>query len=755
MLYYIQMKRFVCLLLAISSHILCVPYTLAQDVELDELAQLRDRALYYEADITQREQLQGQRWLIVPYVNSWLEAISINHILLRVHDSQPFDGDVLVRWTYPTHTLYDKVADYKALMDTIDYEAWHTTLFPYNTNTPATFTDHFINNIHCECHDYHAADGRGSITRCDGHVVTGTHSQFTNDKVFLDRLARGSSFREPPHRAIFARAYASLNTAVEDLISRILISDTDIQEHTLREWQRQILNQFQAQYLRIRQPTRPDDLHHIYGYPPGSWFSTMEKVVKPLQHLFTFTVSDKSRGNIVATCRNYYVAKAIQMLSSQHNYYERVIQPRLLVHTELVQRIHNVLKPAHIPTDLSQKWAYFYILPKVHKDPIKWRPIVAAHNCSTTASNRVLAAILRLTLSTLQEKYTVEFKNTGIRKLWMIENSLEFILTRPSRIDNIFSSDINSMYTNLNQEFVIDAVTREIYNAAIHSNSRCIRVKVHDTAYGNRVDTATWSPCDIRVFRSKIAIYSIHDIPSLIKFVVHHVYFTVGNALFHQTQGIPMGGNASPFLANIALLHLERSYVDNNPETQLQHKIYRYLDDYCIVNYPDFELTHIYREIYPEYTGVVLVRNEVPLEQNILTKTHFLDLSIWVTNVPRTVYTSLYDKRLAFGFHIIKFPHEQSNTYTPQARATFFTEVVRLYRINTHAEYFIHNVVDLAIYCIANNGFQPLTLIIQFMRFLTRIRQHNHLLPNDTTIKYLRQTFIRGVLHLARFPIPM
>jgi hypothetical protein len=746
----------VLLSMMIYALVVYIPSTRAQDDEVDELtlsAQLRDHALYYQADNHQGQ--ESQRWLIIPYVNGWLEAISINSILLRVRDYQPFEGEVLVRWTYPTNTLHDRVTDYKALLDTIDYDAWYHALFPYDTNTPTAFTEHFISNTHCPCHDFHAADGRSNINRCDSHIVTGTHSQFTDDKVFLDRLARGSGFREPPHRAVFARAYASLDTAVDDMILRIQYSsDNNVDEHALREWKRHVLTRFHSQYMRIRQPTRPDDLHHIYTYPPGSWFSTMENVVKPLQHLLTFTVSDKSRGNMVATCRNYYVAKAVQMISQQ-NYYEQVIQPSSDIYLEIVQRIHNILKPAHIPNDLSEKWAYFYILPKVHKHPIKWRPIVAAHNCSTTASNRVLAAILRLTLSSLQEKYTLELKNTGKRKLWMIENSLEFVLTRPSRIDHIFSSDINSMYTNLNQDFVIDAVTREVYNAAIYSNSRCIRVKIHDTTYGNRVDTASWSDCNIRVFRSKIAIYSIYDVPSLIRFVVRYVYFTVGNALFHQTKGIPMGGNASPFLANLALLYLEHSYVDNHPETQLQHKVYRYLDDYCIVNYPDFELTHVYREVYPEYTGVVLVRNEVHLEPNILTATNFLDLNIWVTNIPRTVYISLFDKRLAFGFHIIKFPHEQSNTYTPQARATFFTEVVRLYRINTHTQYFLQNTVDLAIYCITNNGFQPLALIIQFMRFLNRIRHHNHLLPNDTTIQHLRHAFITGVLRLARFQIPM
>ena len=347
-------------------------------------------------------------------------------------------------------------------------------------------------------------------------------------------------------------------------------------------------------------------------------------------------------------------------------------------------------------------------------------------NCTTTFANRVLSAALRLTLTTLQKKFTLEFESTGIRKLWIIENSLEFILTRPDHIRHIFSSDINSMYTNLDQAFVIRAVTREIENAAHHMSVRCMKVRLHTTSYGNQRDLAIWSDCNNQQLRFKQGLYTLNQIHNLLHFVVKNVYFTVGSALFRQVQGIPMGGNASPFLANLALVHLEHTYVELNPNTTLQHSIFRYLDDFAVVNHPDFALDYIYRTIYPNFTGIQLIPN-IPKRprENVLTETQFLDLDIWVTlpcnTSPSTVFISLHDKRFAFGFHVIKFPHLDSDVYTPQSRTTYFTELVRLYRINTHSYWFMQNVLDLTAYCIRHNGFEPMNLLVQFVKFTGRI----------------------------------
>ena len=591
-------------------------------------AQTRDRDLFYTSPTPLNPTGVIEQWLIVPFVNSWLEHIHLASILHNLQTFQPFPGRVVLRWTYPTPTLQTRLSDYKQLVQGIDYDFWETLLLPHGLLTLPAHSHNVMVNTPCPCHDFHAADGVSQVNRCDGHVVSGNQEHITSDRTFLDRLNRGSSFREPACKPNFKIALASLSSALEDLISSIFLHDqTNIAWISLVQWQTLVLDHFGAAYLQLSDTdvsSRPFNLH-------GNWFNTLDKTVLPLQRIFTFTVADKSRGNMVATCRNFYVATLVHSIASQPTFYNRIAPPFSLVHDDLLGRMIGVLHNGNLPSIREELWAYFYILPKLHKTPTTWRPIVAAHNCSTTTANRVLSAALRLVLSTLQRKYAAEFQATGLRKLWLIENSLEFVLTRPEHIRHIFSSDINSMYTNLDQTFVINAVSLEILNAANHVSTTYVKVRLHTTKYGNQVDSAVWSNSRAQL-RLGEGLYSLHQLNRLLDFVVKHVFFKVGNALFRQTQGIPMGGNSSPFLANLALLHLERTFVEKYPNTTLQHSIFRYLDDFAVVNHPEFAQISVYKLVYPDSTGIQLISNTPKHPRpNTLTETQFLDLDIWVT----------------------------------------------------------------------------------------------------------------------------
>ena len=380
---------------------------------------------------------------------------------------------------------------------------------------------------------------------------------------------------------------------------------------------------------------------------------------------------------------------------------------------------------------------------------------MAAHDCVTTIPNRVLATILKLVFNTIKTHLLEEFRVTGVRKLWVIENSLEFVLSRPENIDHVFSSDINSMYTELDPHFVEVAVGQEVHFAFQISGFQCVLTRIYDTPAGNHKDTAFWSPCNVPLNRQRMAVYTIAQIRALTTFVLYNVYFTLGTALFKQLHGLPMGGNSSPFLANLALMHRERIFVTQNPTTPLQHQVFRYLDDFCVVNHPGFADPGVYSLIYPAYTGIVLEVNHVPLTPDILTHAHFLDLDIWVTKNPKVVYISLFDKRVHFEFDIHKFPDILSNMCPSQITTTFYTELVRLYRINTHSAQFLENVFTLTAYCLQERGYDTMTLTVYFFRFLRRIQGRNHLLPwaLDPTYTILAVQFMQFLANLLLQPV--
>ena len=184
----------------------------------------------------------------------------------------------------------------------------------------------------------------------------------------------------------------------------------------------------------------------------------------PLQRTLTLMLAAKARGNMVAVCRNHYCAQPTSFIL-RGNFYQRVLTSKERIHSHITQWMANVLPQAHMPAaeePINPQFAYLYILPKLHKQSIAWRPIVAACNCVTTIPNRALATMLRLVCNTIKAPLVEEFQLTGVRKLWVIENSLEFVLSRPEQIDHIFSSDITNMYSELDQQFVAGAVDQEV-----------------------------------------------------------------------------------------------------------------------------------------------------------------------------------------------------------------------------------------------------------------------------------------------------
>ena len=305
-----------------------------------------------------------------------------------------------------------------------------------------------------------------------------------------------------------------------------------------------------------------------------------------------------------------------------------------------------------------------------------------------------------------------------------MENSLEFVLSRPDYITHIFTSDVDSMYSSLNQEFIYNAVSEEIAFVFHIHGARGIKVHIQP-GNNNNGDSASFVTKRAPTYLH--GEYTFKHLQALLHCAINTYYMSVGNANFKQLRGIPMGGAASPHLANLALVHLEKAYVTAHPDTAFQHNVWRYMDDFAIVNSPTFQ--DLYRDIYPEYSGVVLVPNVLPPDPSLLTQAHFLDMHIFVPVDAQEVHITLYDKRMNFPFTIHKFPHVSSNFCIQQTHGVFFSELVRIYRINTHFKGFLKNVSMLYLYCVQSRGFSPKRIYILIWKFIRRIEGRNRYGP--------------------------
>ena len=174
-----------------------------------------------------------------------------------------------------------------------------------------------------------------------------------------------------------------------------------------------------------------------------------------------------------------------------------------------------------------------------------------------------------------------------------------------------------------------------------------------------------------------------HFTQTTLKVAVKHLilscFFVVGNMLFIQGIGIPMGIDPAPFWANIYLYTYESKYIDNltknnsSKDNKIRarkfHATSRFIDDLCPLN-DGGEFGKSFQEIYSK-------EMELKAEHEGEHAT-FLELDITILN--RIFVYKLFDKRDDFPFSIVKMPFLSSNIPYNIFYNTILSEILRIAR---------------------------------------------------------------------------
>ena len=132
----------------------------------------------------------------------------------------------------------------------------------------------------------------------------------------------------------------------------------------------------------------------------------------------------------------------------------------------------------------------------------------------------------------------------------------------------------------------------------------------------------------------------------MIDYPMDNIYIKIGNHLFPQCNGIPMGTNCAPALANSFLYSYEveflRSMKKSNKELAKDFNLTsRYTDELMRIN--NLRFRQFLKDIYPEEPVV----SETPESTNVVS---CLDLLIDISN--GDLVCSIFDKKDAFDFDI-------------------------------------------------------------------------------------------------------
>ena len=198
---------------------------------------------------------------------------------------------------------------------------------------------------------------------------------------------------------------------------------------------------------------------------------------------------------------------------------------------------------------------------------------------------------------------------------------------------NFFSTakhfDFSTLYTSIPHASLKHALTTLIREAYRVRDNTFLVVDSRGNAY--------WSDIPSRAF-SKRSITE-DKLVEYVEYLVDNIYVSIGNRVYRQCVGIPMGTDCAPLLANLFLFYYEYKYMKNLMKNEIWvarkfNNTMRYIDDLLTLNNNRFECA--IDDIYPP---------ELQLKKttDCPTALSYLDVMITIDN---GIYsTVVYDKR--------------------------------------------------------------------------------------------------------------
>ena len=177
--------------------------------------------------------------------------------------------------------------------------------------------------------------------------------------------------------------------------------------------------------------------------------------------------------------------------------------------------------------------------------------------------------------------------------------------------------------------------------------------------------------------------FTKQSLKEALAFLIEKCFFTVGNLVFKQDVGIPMGIDPAPFWANLFLYFFESKFIKElislSPKrAHLYNNTGRFIDDLCAIN-DGGDFKKAFKSIYPKEL-------DLKLEHEGIHAT-FLDLDITIRD--GVFVYKLFDKRDQFPFFIVRMPFLCSNIPSSIFYGATFSEFLRIGRCSLRMEDFI------------------------------------------------------------------
>ena len=555
--------------------------------------------------------------------NKGLEFIKLNSILnnndIRNHLPDPLKEDEVPSPVYNlSNTIRNKIFNYKDTVNSININ--DKLSYGTNINTCDCATSMFKNQHH-------------------GHILTGDLRIIENNKL-RKIVSKGPNYREPK-TLNWKKCKDNINLGINTLIDGKLSSVKNVTKDSLTPWKNAVMDKVDQNISALKTKLKLSKSNPVLKQ------TEVIEYLKELHKKFVLVPIDKASNNVAIICKKYYVEvilKEIGVIGKSNPTYHITDMPS----NEIVH--NNCEYSKHLGFTLTEKekiLPIMYWLPKMHKNPVGFRFIIASKLCSTKQISKSVSNVFKLIYTQIENFHKNEKFLKNYNKFWVLQNSNPVInalrdINKKKRAKSISTYDFSTLYTKLPHDKLIKILFSIIDFAFKGGNKSFIRVSSKGKAFwGKKV--------------KGVIGFSKTALKKAVQHLIENCYFTVGNATLIQAIGIPMGIDPAPFWANLFLYFYEEEYMkslisSNKPKARHFHCTKRFIDDLCAVN-DGGEFGRSYLDIYPQEL-------ELKVEHQ---GTHACFLNLDISILDNMFVYKLYDKRDDFPFSIVRMPHIDSN----------------------------------------------------------------------------------------------
>ena len=545
----------------------------------------------------------------------------------------------------------------------------------------------------CHCNDENYKE---FINEDVGHVATGNIKIFRNCKL-IDVVKHGPTFREPVS-ANFDKLADDLKKGLPGFIKKWAEMEK-APVSMFHAWSESFLTLLDSSISELKLKYSSKRNHRSVFKDPDV-ISTLDDI----QSKFIICPVDKATKNFAIICKKYYAQTIIGELIPSNGYSPGPSMSKIIDDINQFNMNLNI----NIKLDKKLELPHIVLYPKFHKPVLSQRFLISYADCFIKPLCNKIGLALNCVYKTIDNYCNMLKVVTGINHNFMIMNN-EKILNCVENINNngsarnIQTYDFSTLYTKLSHRDIKAALTTVVKLAFSRNKSKPF-ISVYSSSAG-------W----VKNPRKTTVHFSAEKLVETICFIIDNSYFRIGELIFKQDVGVPIGIDPGPLIANLTLWYFEYLYMSNlykrdYASARKMNLTYRLIDDITSINSDGVFEKHC-SKMYPRS----LILNK---ENTVDVSADVLDLSIDIESTAK-FKVSVYDKRDKYKFNVVRFSPKQSNIPERIGYNTFISQVLRFSKICNDFDSLKIRVINLYNMCI-NLGYDETKLKYSYQKLIRR-----------------------------------